>query len=243
MVSRLLSLFTFLLLALALYAGDPWKDKPYTDWTMEDIQKILSDSPWVKTDWVDAPWIRGEPHYIFTMPPSCPGRPEFGGPRTQPPGLNLTPMTQSTVGYQVTWNSARTVRAARVRLAVLCQQADPDEGEDALEREPEEYILSIQSPDMRPFEGLDEEALEANAYLLLKKSKAKLSPGKVRIGHGADRRSVYMLVFSFPKTTESGAPTIPPDEKEMEFICQAGKTTIKVRFQPPKMIARQGLDL
>lgn len=231
------------LMAVAAWAGDPWKDKPPAQWTMEDVQKILSDSPWVKTDFVDAPWIKGDPHYVYTMPPSCPGRPSFETPSRRPPGWNVAPLTSSVVGYQVTWNSARTVRAARFRLSVLCDQADPEDEEEALEREPDEYLLSVQSPDMRPFEGMDEEAFTSNTYLLLKKTKTKVAASNVRIGYGPDRRAVFLLVFTFPKTTDSGQPTLGPEEKEIEFVCQAGKVAIKVKFQPSKMITGNGLDL
>ena len=34
--------------ALALFASDAWKTKDYTQWTSEDIQKVLTDSPWAK---------------------------------------------------------------------------------------------------------------------------------------------------------------------------------------------------
>jgi len=29
-----------------LWAVEPWKDKPYTEWTDKDIEKVLEDSPW-----------------------------------------------------------------------------------------------------------------------------------------------------------------------------------------------------
>jgi hypothetical protein len=235
--------WVWILLVGVAWAGDPWKDKPPAEWTMEDVQKILSDSPWVKTDFVDAPWIKGDPHYVYSMPPGCPGRPSFEAPHRKPPGWNVAPMTTSVVGYQVTWNSARTVRAARFRLNVLCDQADPEDEEEALEREPDDYLLSVQSADMRPFEGMDEEALTNSTYLLLKKTKTRVQPSGVRIAHGPDRRAVFLLVFAFPKNTDSGQPTLSPDEKEIEFVCQAGKVVIKTKFQLSKMAANSGLDL
>lgn len=38
----------FLLVCLA-WAEDPWKKKPWTEWTQEDVKKILLKSPWVKS--------------------------------------------------------------------------------------------------------------------------------------------------------------------------------------------------
>jgi len=37
-----------LLVSALLWAGDPWKDKPYTAWSEKEVERILSDSPWAK---------------------------------------------------------------------------------------------------------------------------------------------------------------------------------------------------
>lgn len=34
--------------AVALFAADSWKNKDYTQWTNEEIDKVLTDSPWAK---------------------------------------------------------------------------------------------------------------------------------------------------------------------------------------------------
>jgi hypothetical protein len=36
-----------------LWAGDPWKEKPYTEWTEKDCIKILQKSPWGKRVLID----------------------------------------------------------------------------------------------------------------------------------------------------------------------------------------------
>ena len=33
---------------MILLAAEPWKSKDYTQWSSEDINKILTDSPWTK---------------------------------------------------------------------------------------------------------------------------------------------------------------------------------------------------
>jgi hypothetical protein len=35
-------------LAAALYAADPWKEKPASEWSDKDVQRVLSSSPWSK---------------------------------------------------------------------------------------------------------------------------------------------------------------------------------------------------
>ena len=31
-----------------VWAGDPWKEKPYTEWTKKEVKKLLDDSPWMR---------------------------------------------------------------------------------------------------------------------------------------------------------------------------------------------------
>jgi hypothetical protein len=34
--------------ALLVWAADPWKEKPYTEWAEKDVRKVLEKSPWAK---------------------------------------------------------------------------------------------------------------------------------------------------------------------------------------------------
>src|ERR1700680_1092417 len=36
------------LFAVALFASDFWKTKDYTQWTSDEVAKVLTDSPWAK---------------------------------------------------------------------------------------------------------------------------------------------------------------------------------------------------
>src|SRR5260370_42295665 len=40
--------------AVALFASDFWKTKDYTQWTSEEVNKVLTDSPWAKQMTVNA---------------------------------------------------------------------------------------------------------------------------------------------------------------------------------------------
>ena len=33
---------------MVLFAAEPWKNKDYTQWTDDEINKVLTDSPWAK---------------------------------------------------------------------------------------------------------------------------------------------------------------------------------------------------
>ena len=41
-----LSVLLFLF-ALCMWAADFWATKPFTDWSEKEVQKVLTDSPWV----------------------------------------------------------------------------------------------------------------------------------------------------------------------------------------------------
>ncbi|HWQ03015.1 MAG TPA: hypothetical protein VNL38_00915, partial [Candidatus Nitrosotenuis sp.] len=45
----------FLFAALAA-AQEPWKSRPYTEWTAEDVRRVLDDSPWARVVTVDVTW-------------------------------------------------------------------------------------------------------------------------------------------------------------------------------------------
>lgn len=236
----LASLLAILVLASSPAARDPWKDKPYTEWTMEDVRQILTESPWVRNVPVPAPWMKGDPQYLQSILPSCTGR--MDNRDMKPPAGVLSGITQSIVVYQVTWQTSRAVRGARVRMAVLCKQIESDAAEEEMERELDEHVIQLHSPDMRIFDGMDEDTLTRNTYLMLKSTKQRISPTRVMIRHGRDEQTVFSLAFAFPKTTDAGEPIIPKDEKEIEFASQAGKTTVKTKFQPPKMIYANSVD-
>ena len=38
-----------LLCVTVLWAGDPWKEKASSEWTVKDVEKILKKSPWAQT--------------------------------------------------------------------------------------------------------------------------------------------------------------------------------------------------
>lgn len=227
--------------ALSAWAADPWK-KDYKSWTQDDVEKILYESPWVKMVEVDAPWLKGSMHYLTPLPSDCDGRPDMSrGDRT--PTSWAIGDTQSIVIFQVTWQSAHTIRAAKLRSAVLCGRADADRGSDILEEQPDDYIITVHSPDMSPFKGMDEQALIKATSLSPKKVSKKINPESVSIARYGNSGTPYSLTFKFSRKTESGEPLIPNGEKEVDFESQSGKFHLKARFQLQKMMVNGGPDL
>ena len=222
-------------------SSEPWKDKDYKTWTQDEVKRILYESPWVKMVEVGAPWLKGSMHYLTPLPVDCDGRPDMTQADHTPASWSMG-ATESIVVYQVTWQSARTVRAAKLREAILCGRGNAERGEEMLEETPDDYIITVHSPDMTPFKGMDEDALAKATLLWPKKSSKKFSPESVVIGRYAGG-APYMLTFKFPRKAENGEPLIAVDEKEIEFSSIAGKFSLKTKFQLQKMIGKSGPDL
>jgi hypothetical protein len=242
---RMGALFALALASIAAlaFSSEPWKDKEYKSWTQDEVQKILYESPWVKMVEVTAPWLKGRMQYLTPLPIDCDGRPDMSHSDRAPASWALG-SSESVVIYQVSWQSARTVRAAKLQQSVLCGRGNAERGEELLEQQPDYYIITVHSPDMTPFKGMDEDALIKVTSLLPKKTAKKFGPESVVIGqYGNGGGAPYMLTFKFPRKSDNGEPTIANDEKEVEFASQVGKFSLKTKFQVPKMTLKNGPDL
>lgn len=239
-----------LLLALMARAGDPWKDKPFQQWTDNDIALILQTSPWAKINqsaggaWrpMDTAPVSGAvpgnmggtgEDRSKTAAGSIPGQP--GGTEKN---ANAGPAT-----YNIFWWSSRTIRAAVARRAVIHAGQKPEDAEKFVDAPHEEYEILIQGKDMSVFEQRGEQAFQDAAFIQLKKSKAKVAPSHVAFQRGADGKSVMGAVFYFAKATKSGEATIAPDEKEVDFYLHIGDATLRTYFEPKKMLDSKGEDL
>ena len=242
---RLVMRFVVVISAVLAMAAssEPWRDKDYKSWTQDDVQKVLYESPWVKMVEVGAPWLKGRPQYLTPVPADCDGRPDMSrGDRA--PTTWAMGSAESIVIYQVTWQSSHTVRAAKLREAVLCGRANAERGEEMLEQQQENYVITVQSPDMSPFKGMDEDALTKATTLWPKKGSRRFSPESVVIARfGSSSGVPYMLTFKFPRKGDNGEPVISNDEKEVEFSSQVGKFTLRTKFQMQKMAGKDGPDL
>ncbi|MCI0657172.1 MAG: hypothetical protein L0170_08890, partial [Acidobacteria bacterium] len=95
-----------------LWAGDPWKEKPWMEWSQKDVDKVLQDSPWAQG-------------YLKAKE----SQPEFD-PSLSAEQRERQRSTQVTDAYfTVVWESARTVKEAEARLSQL-QTTGPEEGDD-----------------------------------------------------------------------------------------------------------------
>ena len=261
MMRRILVSLTALLLAVSLWADDPWKFKPYTDWSEEVARKILNDSPWAKETKVDATWRSPASGSSGSGGAAIPGAAgargrtgadtSAGGPTTgsglatvdstrTPPLGDPTAIPQAV--FVIRWGSALTTRQAVARLALL--RGTPEAGvKKLLEQQFSEYQVVVTGQDMTPFTEVEEKELQEKALLQPKRSRLKLSPSRVEITRSPDGKRVISVSYFFPKATPSGDPTLGLEEKGVEFTAPVRKNSLKCSFDLQKMAGPQGRDL
>jgi hypothetical protein len=242
MSARIRMLATILLLAAVAWAGgEPWLVKNYKQWTADEIFIILTDSPWVKQTRVLPSWrgeARGEHEALPTF-----NRSMFNvgaGKRDDFKSLIETP---KGVLYFISWDSARTLREAYSRSAVMGGRMKPEEAEAYLGQEVTEYQVTISGGDMSPFSTADEVELLQNTFLMPKKNGLRLYPSYVNVKITDDRKNITEVIFGFPRKSPDGQAVIEPDEQRVDFSCMVGKSTWKATFDPRRMATRLGRDL
>jgi hypothetical protein len=235
---------------LAWAGGDPWKSKPFSQWTDKDVTDILLNSPWARAN------ITAQGAWHPDGMTQASGSGGVAGTKTDL-SKNTTGATPTEMGgsekeaaaaaeaasYSVFWWSSRTIRAASMRRAVLKGSMKEEDAEKTVAATPDEYMVLVQSANMKYFQIRGEEKFEKNAWLQMKKSKDKLFPTKVGFLKASDGTTVNGVVFYFAKKSASGEPTIAADEKEIDFYFLIEGNKILTAFDPRKMVDSQGQDL
>ncbi|HEY0704342.1 MAG TPA: hypothetical protein VGD60_16335 [Candidatus Acidoferrales bacterium] len=252
----LVILRTVLLLVVvtaAYAAGDAWKTKPYTQWDEKDVSAVLHSSPWVKLNLPDLNSSQLSTAPLDNNGPGGASAPTGGSPSTahgNPANATVAPTADTgdrpSAGgaaktYNVFWWSARTIREALARQAVLKHETTPENAEKAVATVPDSYQVLVSSPDMAAIEARGEDALKDGAFLELKKAKKKIKPTIVAFQRSAGK--VIGAVFIFSKKDESGAPLIEADEKQIDFNLRTAGIELRASFNPKQMADVQGPDL
>jgi len=229
-----------LLIALVAWAGDPWKSKSFAQWNENDASVILDQSPFSRMVTVSTHW-----RPVDTGTDAGTVNVAGGGGSTQTTaiaGEHGSSSDTSDYSFRVAWYSSQVVRAAMARLEVLHHKKSDAEAQKLFSSKLDDYIVLVQGLNMGPFNKRPEKDFQGLAYLQMKKSKARISPAKVEYIRGSDG-TVNSVMFYFPRKGADGQPTIPADEKGMDFVCPFEKTAIRNYFEPQKMVAQNGLDM
>ncbi len=232
-------------LACSALAADFWQKKKYTDWTDEDIRKLMSDSPWAKTVTVA---LRG-----FGAPPAVlpmggggggGGRRGGGGGDAGGEGGGMGAgdggsMMGGNAGTQLTirWRSALPVRQAIARYSALREAPNAAAAAEALTRPMQIYSVEIAGLPSKAV-PMDPEQIKSNAELRVK-NQAPMRPAEVRIEAQGRTTAVYLLFYR----TQAGAREIQLADNEVEVFLQLEAGKISKKFKLKDMVFAGQLEL
>jgi hypothetical protein len=126
------------------------------------------------------------------------------------------------------------------RMGLLRGSLTEKQADEFLQQPMPDYVISISSPMMEPFNQVPYETIKLKTFLLSKKDKAKkielksYSPPK--------ERTDGLAIFNFARTI-NGAPSVELSDDEMVFVTQIGPTKFQANFKLGKMMVDDKLDL
>ena len=230
--------------ASAVWAGDPWKKKPHTEWSMEEVMTVLHRSPWARVvRAVDRQSSREraagiEAAEIGRSTPSA--RDE-----SAPHDLSYDPRASSVghdglvwrTGVAVRWLSSRTIREAMARYRLLNEAEEVNV--PGLSVQLEYYTIGLLSPRLVPVA----ETVGKTASLKLLPSGKIVRPTQVE---RVKKDSFADILVHFPREVD-GQPLFSVKDKKVEFSCDYGltqaPTKVKAKFDLRKMVRDGKPDL
>lgn len=227
--------------AFTLWGKDFWEDKPFTEWSQQEAMRILSESPWARTQTVMAGALGVAQQSNSSRVKDL--------PRVQSAGTNSgAALSQAGVSFgagdsvplYVRWHSSARIRQALGRLGQLQQNVPEAEVKKFVEAPMEDYQIAVTGPLLDAFNQMTLSSFQEKTFLTSKKNKTK----KIALKNYAapkDRQD-GVAVFSFPRLVD-GKPALSAEDEEVEFVTQANKINLKASFKLSKMMSDGKLDL
>ena len=232
-------------------AADSWEKKPYTEWTIPEAQKVLTDSPWSKIAIVQSlvsPATAPTPSVLTARPQpggkcnSC-GRRSGNDPVADDSGtLSASGWGSAPVGeviyFRVVWFSSARIRQALIRLIQLKGDVVPSQILDRLQSPLADYVIALAGPFVSVFGDASLDNLKASTCLRAKKGGAKL---ELKQFISPAERADGMALFFFPRGTQD-RPPFDFTDGHVEFTTGEGRSKISVSFRIDKMAVGGTLD-
>jgi hypothetical protein len=240
---------------ISAMAGDPWQAKPYTEWTESEALKVLQDSPWSRTA-----FIQLRPGGVATVIPSegvsgdLSGRQhstccntlgsEGGVDRTTAPvGETVSaggPVTGVRVIYfRVLCFSSVRIRQALTRLKQLSGAALDPHSMQSLQGPLDDIVIAVAGPYVGLFERAAVDDLRRSTSLRSKKGSGASLELKDFVSPAV--RKDGMALFIFPRAV-NGQPAFDVTDGQVEFTTGEGAFKIQVSFKLEKMAVAGALD-
>jgi hypothetical protein len=200
---------------LAVWAGDSWVDKDWKNWSKDEVNVVLHDSPWSKR------WAKGEVNTSAALP-GVSGAGQEGAAGEGAPRID----------YYFQIRSAEPVRDAVVRQTQFDQSYDTsmsadqkksfdDRAAQFLNRRYDDSIVVhvVYSSNIQDFErqlaeywqSLTQDSIKDKVYLITERGD-RIPPNHFV----SPRTGAYEFELNFPRTV-NGEPLIHPTDKEFSI--------------------------
>jgi len=218
--------------------ADFWQKKPFPDWTPNDLQVLLTDSPWSRRVLLSLESLGGGPSPAGEPAArskascvKCPAGPVFAAESGGAPRMG------APVAVVVRWLSALPVRQALARVRFGAEVTASADASELLNREPEFYVVGISRV---PFARMPEDLAELKAGTCLKlRTGPPIPVSNVESRREAD---IVNLVLFFPKGKDRGR-VITLDDREVEVSVKAAALQLSRKFKLAAMVYRGKLEL
>jgi hypothetical protein len=226
-----------LLLVILPWALAQKKNKPWTEWNLNEAQKVLNDSAWGQTQ---VEYNTSEMFYSTTNQ-----GPGAGTSRAQGAFNQATP-----INFHIRFLSAKPVRQALAR-SILLQQGKGNKQLEArfvafADRRLDPYIVvsvdwdskdaRLSGPAMQVFTSAIANVLKNNTYLERKDGKRSfLLDYNPPTGDGLGAKFIFAREFE-------GKPFIDADSGEVRFYSELGSVKLNMRFKVADFIYEGALE-
>jgi hypothetical protein len=232
-------------LAGLLFAGitlgeDFWARKDYTQWTDEEVRRIMTNSPWSKEVTVDAPaeavggGRRSDPASAapVNVENSGGGRGGRGGGRAGGDAANTPTVAQITL--TVSWRSALPLRRAVVKSRIGASSEVPADLRQSLSQESADYVVVVSGVPASMARTIQDP-------IRLNRSTLKIGKRVPVVPKGVDfqtRTQSVDVFFVFPKNEP-----ITLDDKEVELDLLLGRMEARRKFTLKDMVYNGKLEM
>jgi len=216
-------------------AEDFWIKKDYTQWTDEEVKKVMTNSPWAKDVLVSASGFLGG-----QRPPSDSDSTEEsggggrGGRGRGRGGGGGGGSAETMLNLNMSWRSALPLRKALVRSRVGAGAPIPPEAQQLVTQEQGEYVIVVSGVPARSARAIQNPAELGKSMLKI----GKKSPVAAKAFDVQARTQTADVIFVFPKTEP-----IVAEDKEVEVVLRLGQVEVRKKFNLKEMVYNGKLEL
>lgn len=230
-----------LLSAAPLLAGGFWEKRRFPNWSDDDILRLLTDSPWAKTEHKEIDFNKYVPKGPVTWKelgiPGNPQAPTISG--GSPVGGIGVPRNKDRVetNINVRWSSSLPVRQATLLHKYGRDGIDSEEARRELDKEEKFYVIDVSGiPSMVAYMGVAEmqNQVHQSARLFVGK-KLTIKPESAFVKSVGAKLAVTVR---FPKTEP-----ITRKRGGVEFWMKSGPLEVLRSFKPKSMVYHGRLEL